>query len=85
MVRIKASSLMKGNTKSCGCLKRRRKVRNRLKNKWRYEAKKGNVCAEWLRYEVFKEFMVRVGYTDRMRVKLKDKAVALSPDNFYFD
>ena len=85
MVRIKATSLTTGNTKSCGCLKRHRRVRNRLKNKWSYEMRKGNVCEEWLRYEVFKAFMERVGYTDRMRLKLINKKSMLSPGNFYFD
>ena len=85
MVRVKATSLTNKNTRSCGCLRRHRRVRNRLKNKWKYEVKKGNVCEEWLRYEVFKAFMERVGYTDRMKVKLLDKNATLSPANFYFD
>lgn len=85
MVRVKATSLLNGNTKSCGCLRHYRKVDNRARNKWNYEMRKGNVCEEWLRYEVFKAFMSKVGHTDRMRIKLVDKKMPLSPGNFYFD
>lgn len=85
MVRVKATSLVSQNTKSCGCLKRRRRVARRLYTKWSYEKRKGNLCDEWIRYEVFKAFMDKVGYTERMRVKLKDKNTVLSPENFFFD
>lgn len=84
MVRVRAASLLTGNTRSCGCLKRSRRVPNRLRNKWNYEMRKGNLCAEWVMFESFKQFMLSVGYTDRMRVKLKDKSDKLSPCNFYF-
>lgn len=85
MVRIRATNLTNGNTKSCGCLRRRRRVHRRLYGKWNYEKRKGNLCEEWLSYEIFKAFMEKVGYTDRMRVKLKNKNSVLSPSNFYFD
>ena len=84
MLRIKAMSLTTGNTKSCGCLKRQKKSKLHLYQKWYYEKNRGTLCDEWLSYEIFKAFMEKVGYTTRMRVKKVERGGVLSPDNYYF-
>lgn len=85
MIRIKATSLTGGRTKSCGCLKHQKKSKVHLYQKWYHERLRGTLCEEWIRYEIFKEFMEKVGYTNRMRVKKKVRGGVLSPDNFYFN
>lgn len=84
MRRVKATSLLRGNTKSCGCLARQKKNERHLRNKWYYEKSKGAICAEWVTYAAFESFMSKCGYTSRMRVKKKRRDLELSPDNFYF-
>lgn len=84
MIRVPAISLMSKNTRSCGCLKNGKKSKLHLYQKWYYEKNRGTICEEWLRYEVFKAAMEKVGYTNRMRVKKHGNGSVLSPDNFYF-
>lgn len=84
MIRIRATNLMRGNTKSCGCLKFQKKSNNHLYQKWYYEKSRGTLCEEWLRFEVFKAFMEKVGYTSRMRVRKRYRGGELAPYNFYF-
>lgn len=83
MVRVRATSLTTRNTKSCGCLKNQKKSKMHLYWKWQYEKRRGTLCEEWLAFEVFKAFMQKVGYTERMRVKKVRRGGVLSPDNFY--
>lgn len=85
MVRVKAINLTKGGTKSCGCLKGRKSYKNHLYQKWYHERLRGTLCEDWLRYEVFKAFMGRVGYTSRMKIKKKTRGGIFSPSNFYFE
>lgn len=85
MLRIKATSLTSGNTKSCGCIKGKKRSSNHLYQKWYYERLRGTLCEEWLSYEVFRTFMEKVGYTNRMRVKKVVRGGFLSPGNFYFE
>lgn len=85
MIRVKASSLMHGNTKSCGCLRHQKKNAKHLYQKWYYEKRRGTLCDAWLKYEIFEAFMDRAGYTQRMRVKKLDRGGVLSPSNFCFN
>lgn len=82
--RVNTSNLVNGATRSCGCIRRKRRSRKYLYSKWYYEKNKGNLCEDWLSYEVFKTFMGKVGYTDRMKIVAPNKGKVLSPNNFCF-
>ena len=81
--RIQATNLISGNTRSCGCLRHQKKAEKHLYQKWHYEKRRGTLCEEWLRYEIFEAFMRKAGYTPRMRVKKEVRGGVLSPDNYY--
>ena len=84
MIRVPAHTLKKMGKRSCGCLKEGKKSENHLYWKWYYEKRHGTLCEEWLRFEIFKAFMLKVGYTNKMRVKKCSNRSVLSPTNFYF-
>lgn len=84
MIRVPAQTLKHFGKRSCGCLKSGKKSEMHLHQKWYYEKRHDTLCEEWLRFEVFKEFMYKVGYTNKMRVRKYRNNSVLSPDNFYF-
>ena len=84
MIRVKATSLLCSNTRSCGCLRRQKKNSKHLYQKWYYEKRRGTLCDAWLSYEIFASFMKNIGYTPRMRVKKIHRGAQLSPENFCF-
>lgn len=84
MKRVAAQNLINKRTKSCGCLKICKKAKHHMYQKWYYEKRRGTICEEWLSYEIFKTFMEKVGYTERMRIAKKYRGAELAPYNFYF-
>lgn len=84
MKRVPAVSLKGKKVKSCGCLRKQKRSKMHLYWKWNYEKRRGTLCEDWLCYEIFKEFMASVGYTDRMRVKKLSRGSVLSPSNYCF-
>lgn len=78
---VYGSNLTSGQTKSCGCLKKKHgDSRSKLYNIYCQMTRIG-MCDEWKEYEVFKVWASENGYSEGVRIIRKDVSQPYSPEN----